>query len=409
MNEIRDMPRFYGQKSAGGDNPDPVVISAELKRIGDAVREEGAKALREAEKAGALSTELKTTVDSLLLKYNELQATLDDVAQKQARAGKGRGDETPVKTIGQQVVESAPLKQWIGDGARVGRAVVSVKAVTTANAGAAVPPDYRPEIIGLPQRKMTVRDLMLPGSTASNAITYVRETGFTNNAAPTAETTKKPESTLTLESVIQSVITIPHFLKAAKQILDDAPQLVSFIDGRLRYGLQYAEELQLLKGSGVGVNLNGIYTQATAYAAPITPPGTLNPRIDLIRLAMLQAFLAEFPPTGIVMNPSDWAAIELTKDGQQRYILGDPQGVAQPRLWGLPVVETQAMTADTALVGAFRPMSQIFDREETNVVVATENEDDFVKNMITIRAEERLAMAVYRPEAFVKIADLTPP
>ena len=306
------------------------------------------------------------------------------------------------------MAESAQLKGWVDGGGRSGCAVVRVKTVTSANAGAAVPPDYRPEIIGLPQRRMTVRDLMLPGTTASNAITYVRETGFTNSAAPTAENTRKPESTLTLESVIQSVITIPHFLKAAKQILDDAPQLASFIDGRMRYGLQYAEELQLLKGSGVGLNLSGIYTQASAYSAPITPAGTLNPRIDAIRLAMLQAFLAEYPPTGIVLNPADWAAIELTKDGQQRYILGDPQGVAQPRLWGLPVVETQAMTIDTALIGAFRPMAQVFDREEANVVIATENEDDFVKNMITVRAEERLAMAVYRPEAFVKIADLTP-
>jgi HK97 family phage major capsid protein len=167
----------------------------------------------------------------------------------------------------------------------------------------------------------------------------------------------------------------------------------------------YVEEAQLLKGSGSGNNLNGIYTQATAYSAPIDPPGT-ETTIDVIRLMMLQATLALFPPTGIVLHPSDWALIELLKDTLGRYIIGNPQGTIAPTLWGLPVVATQAMTVDTALVGAFKLGAQIFDREDANVVVATENEDDFIRNMVTIRAEERLALAVYRPEAFIKNTNL---
>jgi HK97 family phage major capsid protein len=173
----------------------------------------------------------------------------------------------------------------------------------------------------------------------------------------------------------------------------------------LYYGLKLVEDTQLLGGSGVGNNLNGIYTQATAYAAPIviaTPT-----RIDVLRLALLQAELAEFPSTGIVLHPSDWAAIELTKDTTGAYVFANPQSLAAPGLWGRPVVTTQAMTVDTFLVGAFQLGAQLFDREQANIVIATQNEDDFVKNMITIRAEERLALAVYRPEAFVK-GDITP-
>ena len=128
----------------------------------------------------------------------------------------------------------------------------------------------------------------------------------------------------------------------------------------------------------------------------------------MLRLALLQAELADYPATGIVLHPADWAAIELLKDSTGAYIFANPQSLAQPGLWGRPVVNTPAMTVDNFLVGAFQLGAQVFDREDANVVIATQNEDDFVKNMITIRGEERLAMALYRPEAFVK-GDITPP
>ncbi|HHQ8374468.1 TPA: phage major capsid protein [Salmonella enterica subsp. diarizonae] len=132
---------------------------------------------------------------------------------------------------------------------------------------------------------------------------------------------------------------------------------------------------------------------------------TQNPHPDFVsagmRLAILQAVLAEYPASGFVLNPIDWAAIELTKDGEGRYIIAQPVNGSVARLWGLPVVETQAMAQNNFLTGAFSMAAQIFDRMEIEVLLSTENEDDFVRNMVTIRAEERLAMAVYRPEAFV--------
>jgi HK97 family phage major capsid protein len=104
----------------------------------------------------------------------------------------------------------------------------------------------------------------------------------------------------------------------------------------------------------------------------------------------------------MVLNPVDWAAIELTKDSQGRYVFANPTGLAGPVLWGKPVVESLAMTANLFLVGAFRMAAQIFDREDANVLISTEDQDNFVKNMVTILAEERLALAVYRPQALIK-------
>ena len=140
-------------------------------------------------------------------------------------------------------------------------------------------------------------------------------------------------------------------------------------------------------------------TAATAFAAP----GGLvaGQMIDTVRLGMLQVALAEYPPNGVVLNPIDWAYIEMLKDGEGRYLIGNPQGTLSPSLWGLPVVPTQAMGVDKFLVGAFDLAAQIFDRQDATVEVSTEDQDNFVKNKVTIRAEERLALAIYREEALV--------
>jgi HK97 family phage major capsid protein len=246
---------------------------------------------------------------------------------------------------------------------------------------------------------MTVRDLLSPGRMDGSTLEYVKETGFTNNAAPVAENAVKPESSMKFDLVTTSAKVIAHWVKASRQILDDASQLQSIVDQRLRYGLAYVEEQQLLNGDGTGQNLLGIVPQASAYTAPITVSGATI--IDQIRLALLQAELAEYPSTGIVMNPKDWTRVELLKDSQGRYIIGNPQGNAAASLWGIPVVTTPAMQEDKFLAGAFRLGAQLFDRWEARVEVSTENQDDFIRNMVTILAEERLALAVYRPEAFV--------
>jgi HK97 family phage major capsid protein len=188
-------------------------------------------------------------------------------------------------------------------------------------------------------------------------------------------------------------------MKASRQVMDDVSQLRSIIDQRLLYGLRLVEENQLLNGDGTGQNLLGIIPQATAYTAPITVPTPTT--IDMVRLAVLQAYLAEYPATGIVMHPGDWARMELAKDSTGQYIIGVPQGSIPARLWGITVVETQAIALDKFLVGAFKMGAQVFDRWSARIEIATENEDDFIKNLITTLCEERLALAVYRPEAFI--------
>lgn len=396
---------MYRTKASGAD-PEQTheLVTAELKRIGDEVKSAGEKAIAEAAKAGNMSAETKAKVDEMLVKQGELQARLQEAEQKLDR--RGSSEEEEHKSAGAEFVNSKEFKSYVEGGNFRKGFTGSVKAVTSAadSAGVNIEADRLPGIVGPAVRRLTVRDLISPGRTNSNLIQYVRESGFTNAAATVAEGGKKPESSIAFDLVSSPVVKIAHYVKASTEILMDAPMLQSYIDQRLRYGLDLVEEAQLLNGSGVGNNLNGIYTQATGYAAPITIADAT--RIDTLRLALLQAELAEFPSTGIVLHPSDWAAIELQKDTSGAYIFANPQGLAQPALWGRPVVSTQAMQANDFLVGAFRMGAQVFDRMQTTVTVATESEDDFLHNLVVILMEKRLGLAVYRPEAFVK-GDLT--
>lgn len=382
-------------------------INSSLKAVSDQLKAHAERAEKEIKASAKLSEETRASVDKMLTVQGELQARLQAAEQLVAKMDQGGGREDAPLSLGRQFVTGENFKAFAGQTSPRGRVDMTVNAaitsLTTDTAGAAgdlVEKTRLPGVVALPQRRMTVRDLIAPGQMDGSTLEYVKETGFTNNAGMVSETVKKPESTLKFDLVTTSARVIAHYMKASRQILSDASQLASIIDNRLRYGLAYKEEQQLLTGDGTGQNLLGIIPQATAFSAPFDPAGT-ETVIDSLRLALLQSELAEFASTGIVLNPTDWARIELLKDTTGRYIIGNPQGTLAPTLWGRPVVATQAISVDKFLCGAFQQGAQVFDRWQARVEVATENEDDFVKNMVTILAEERLALAVYRPEAFV--------
>lgn len=380
------------------------ALATELEKATNKVNALGTELTGRMEKGEKGTADLKDQVDEALTLMNEAKTRLDEVEQKQAR----RGDDGQVeqKSLGQQMYESEQFKSFAENPRAGGRATLHVKDITSAttaapgSAGALTTPQVVPGIVAPPNQILHIRDLIASGTTNGNSIEYIRETGFTNSAgAQTAEGALKAKSDLQFADETVAVRTLAHWVKASRQILDDAAQLESYIGGRLMYGLKLVEDRQLLNGDGLTGNLKGIIPQATAFADPAALANYTV--MDQLRLAQLQAVMAEYPASGHVLNPIDWAIMELSKDNEGRYIIGNPQGTAQPTMWGLPVVTTQAMGVSKFLTGAFNMGAQVFDRMQASIAIATENEDDFVKNMVTILCEERLALAVYRPEAFI--------
>lgn len=407
-----------GAGAATGQNGG--VGEAEFKAATDALRGKFDEVSRLAEKvekemksSGTLAEETKLAVDKGLSDLNTKMRAFDErLAEAEQKAARRPGPGTPVeqKTLGQIVVENEDVKSRILGGSQRGQVAMTIetKAITTAPASygstnsissSLVPAERIAGVVGLPQRPLTVRDLLAQGQTGSNAIEFAVQTARTNAAAPVPETTRKPESDYKWDLKSFPVRTIAHLVKASRQILDDAPGLRSTIDAEMRYGIQLTEENQLLMGDGTGANILGLVPQASAYNGAF--PVTGETAIDRLRLAALQGVLAFLPMDGYVLNPTDWARIETIKDGMGRYLIGDPQGRIVPQLWNLPVSPSFAMPVGTFLTGAFKTAAQIFDRMAIEVLISTENEDDFAKNMITIRAEERLALVVKRPNAFI--------
>lgn len=371
-------------------------LTTQINAKHDDVLKKADAALEEAKKAGGLSAETKASVDEALTGINVLREQLADIEQKMARKP---GSDGAGASYGEQFEKSDKFAAFKNAGYQGSvRLSFDMKAITAAQSGTAWS-ERDTTVDSLPRRRMTVRDLLTVVPTTSGSIDYAQQTTRTNNAAVVAEGATKPSSAYVWTPTTATVRTIAHLAKITRQALDDSVQLQGEVDSEMRYGLAFAEEVELLTGDGTGQHLSGLITNATAFSAPVNPPGT-ETMIDNIRLALLQAELALFAPDGIVLNPGDWALIELTKDSAGGYIFANPQGSATPRLWAKPVVSTPAMTVDKFLTGAFK-LQKIYDRMAPEVQIASENVDDFEKNLYTMRCEERLALAVRYPGALI--------
>ncbi|WP_018688714.1 phage major capsid protein [Ahrensia kielensis] len=352
-----------------------------------------------AKKFGDHNTEMLKRIGETDQRVSGVVEAMADIEQKFSRANFSGGMDTSEKTWGEQFTKGEGFESFVEEKSRPGRFRMNVKGTLLTNAdsaGALGVPSFRDKPVMLPQRRMTIRSLLNVIKVESGEIEYPAQTSRTNNAAPVAENTKKPESDMAFEMKTAKTRVIAHFVKASRQILEDSSQLRGTIDSELVYGLSLVEEAQLLNGDGTGENLDGMVTNATAYAAPFTVAS--ETMIDRIGLAILQNALADYPATGIIVHHSDWMRMRLLKDTDGKYILGDPQSNVEPNLFGLPVVPTQAMELDKFLVGDFQMAATLYDRWDARVEAGYEN-DDFTKNRVTLLAEERIALALKRPKA----------
>ncbi len=281
------------------------------------------------------------------------------------------------------------------------------KAVLTG--GSIAPTDRDNQIVGQPARQLRVRDILRVGPPAtSSKVDFLKENSYTNAAAPQVEGSSKAESVMTFVGATTDVRTLAHYLNVSTQALDDIPGLQQFLNDRLLYGLKLVEEGQLLTGDGTGVNLLGIIPQATAYATA-TYNVSGDTKLDKLRHMILQSELTDIPVDAVVLNPRDLHDIELLKDlnggaaNTGSYIAADPLGGALTvkTLWGKPVITSKAITFGNALVGSFGTAAEIRDRQNATIDISFEHANNFAENKATIRAEERLALAVTWPQSFI--------
>lgn len=284
---------------------------------------------------------------------------------------------------------------------------------SATSGGGFVQNDVLPGYVDIRQRELTFLDLVPRIQTVSDTIEYVYESTFTNNAATVAEATvttgtsgKKAESALAYTVATVPVETIAHWIPVTNKMLADAPLIRGTINGRLLLGLDLTLEAQIVTGNGTPPNLSGILD----HAINAVSMGT-DSRVDAIfKGRTLVRTQGRGRPTAIVVNPADWEQIRLSRENVAtgtlgNYLMGPPSQVGATTLWGIPVVESEAMTSGTAVVGDFVQGCTLFDREQGAIRVGT-IDDQFVRNMQTILAELRAAFVVHRPTMFTQVTGI---
>lgn len=268
---------------------------------------------------------------------------------------------------------------------------------------------YTPQSVRIPvlitpgEQAPTVASLFPQGNTTQQAIPYMEETLATNAAAETAEGGEKPEAALEFDEKSSPVRKIAVFLPVTDELFDDVPAMRSYVENRLRTFVRQREDGQLLNGTGLGTNLLGVLNtpgiQTQAKGADPTPDAIYKAITKIAVNAFLDA-------SGVVFHPNDWMEIRLLRTADGIYIWGNPSEAGPERIWGLPIVKTTRIAEGTALVGAYRDGGQIFRRSEIAFAVSDSHSDFFRKNLLALRAEERLALVIFRPLAFCTVTGI---
>jgi HK97 family phage major capsid protein len=313
------------------------------------------------------------------------------------------------KSLGATVVTSADFKAFLDyakKSSRFDSPNFEVKAALLSDG--LVPPDVAPIVPG-PTRRLLVGALFAQTTTISNAVTYNRETAFTNNAGAVAEAQPKPESDVTLTPIVEPVRKYAHFITASKEALEDIPQIQGYIDGRLRYGLALKIDDALVNGSTTPPSLVGVLNR-TGLSAAVTQGAGESAADAILRQVAAVTVASGLLPDALVVNPADWAAIIAGKNTAGDYYGPGPfTPPGPPTLWGLNVAVSQSIAAKTVLVGSFKQGAALAWRETITISVSNSHSDYFVRNLVAILAEARLALLVTMPEAFGKVTLVTTP
>lgn len=379
------------------------------------------------------NAEKKTSLDIIEADIKAHADTIDmhERAHRMLAGGSDVADEQkddrpePVKSFGRQVIESQAYRNVASKNAM--QAEVDVKVATTIDegiipafsggtglGGQLVAPQLLPGIVPLRFQRLLVSDLFAQGTTTSTSVSYVIESAFQDLTATVLEKGTKPQLDLTLARRQDNVVKIANVAKITDEMFHDAAEFQSYLQNRMMFGVQRVEEAQVLNGTGAAPNLQGILQRSGLAATIVTAVGLTAVKIMEGVYNQITALrsVSFIEPDAVVLHPTDWQTIRLGKDNNQQYYAGGPftgaygnggGGVEETSVWGLRAVITTAIPQGTALVGGFQECAQIFRRQGLTLAMTDSNVDDFVNDLITLRCEERLALAVYRPAGFGRV------
>ncbi len=363
------------------------------------------KAQGELDAAGSVSNETKTAIE----KIGEQQREVADRLLAIEQSGVTDSHDSPAITSWGKEFVSSPAYEHFSSGSTQ-KARFEVKNNISTGSDVTVAPDRKPGVVGGAFQILTLENMLVSLPTTSNAIEFTKETTFVNNAAETAEAAAKPETNITFVLVNIPVSTVAHWTKISRQLSADAPALAAYINSRMEYGVNQKTETELAVGNGTAPNISGLFDTGNYTVHGIgnaALPTTLK-SLALIRKCIALLLNVGYRPNAILLNPIDFGEIEIdlmtTAGGQ---MLLNVNAMGQTTLFGVPVVQSAGVVADTFQVGDYMQGATVHNRQGVVVELSDSDSDNFTKNLVTVRAERRLALTVEKPAAIIG-GDLSP-
>jgi len=362
------------------------------------------KAEEESKLSGKISTDTLASLDKLGEEQHDIASRLLAIEQ----ANTASNDDAAISSWGKQFIESASYESFKAGNSQKARFEVQNNTLTGSDTNVA--PDRKAGIVGGDFQPFTLEGMLTALPTSSNAIEFTKEASFTNNAAEAAEAAAKGESALTWALVSMPISTVAHWLRISKQLAEDAPALAAYVNTRMVYGVNHRVEAQLGAGDGIAPNISGLLDTGnyTAHGIADAGLGTVLKKFVLVRKIIGTLMNAGYMPDAILLNPLDWAQMEIdlfTEVGNQVRVNTTVAG--QPTLFGIPVIQSFGVTVDSFLVGSFGQAATVHNRSGVAVELSDSDATNFTTNLVTIRAERRLALTVEKPSAVIG-GDLTP-
>jgi|TARA_Y100000015_G_scaffold23761_1_gene22970 HK97 family phage major capsid protein len=383
-------------------------VKQQLDQLGNIIDEkiEKANAQVQTRTDGKIDETLKGEIKNLTEKFNERMDNMEVANKKnfdslQTQKESKDFKSALIKSINEGAIDA--LKNGSSRGASF-----EVKADMTVGAdftGEVIPAQRVPGYYFDPNRPQNIRQLIPSGSTASDVVRFVSESGYSNGAAAAAEGSTLGQTDFDMTATSVNVEKIGTYLRISEEMLADTPQLTSYISNRVPAKLMEVEDDQLLGGSGVAPNLKGLLNSSTDFdesaSGAFTDKVVAPNEFDVLVAAINQMALNNYRPNFILLNPTDFHQILLTKDTTNNYIKDQVyQGLA-PSFMGVPVVQNVQLQAGKFLVGDFANSCQMWVRDNLSVEFFREDGTNVRDGFVTVRAVERVALATYLPKGII--------
>lgn len=388
-------------------------IKNQLDQIGNIVDEKIEKAFGAAQDnaKGEVEASLKSEISNLTNKYNEqfeaATKRMDSIEMESKKTLAGATSKTFKQSI-EAALKDGAIDAMIKGSTNAARFEVKAADMTMANAfsGVVAGETVIPDVKFDPSRSVHIRSLIPNGSTDAQTIRFPKETAYDDGAAATAQGGTLGQSDFDITATSVNVEKIGTFMRITEEMLADTPQLTSYLSARVPSKVLSKEDAEILNGDGSSPNLDGLFTDGAAFvtssSANFYQAVESANEYDVLIAALDQLAESNYSADTILLNPLDFHKIILLKSTANEYLKNQIIQGVQPAIMGVPITVNTAVTAGKFLVGNLAQATQLWIRDGLGVEFSREDSTNFRDGFVTVRAQERVALTNYQPNAIVQ-------